>query len=338
MSYQTIPPIVQERCNLQNEDAWMVPPRDWCRRVPAFLVLGAKKCGTTGLFQTLEMHPQIMRGHTKELQFFVPKRFQSSFVDTRQNYNQTVLVHKARSALFTKQFPTKLLRNNTHLITGEATPNYFMFPDLAAVGILCTIPWAKFIVVLRDPIERLYSHYNYLKPMGHGEKTGHRKNMPPLEDWIRNDMRTLQTAGVLPQNLSEVQSYIGSDAERRGWIKYQTMLKPGAGNPGSDRHFVRSLYAPQLEQWMYMMRQFGKDPTKDLRVIFSRDLKKDSKVVNEIFQWLGLPTVPNLKMKQSMVTHYSSPPMTKDFKQFLKTFFDPYNERLFRLLGIKPVF
>ena len=331
-----IPSIVRERCNLQQEESWMPPPNDWTRRVPAFLVLGAKKCGTTGLFQTLEMHPRIVRGRTKELQFFVPKRFQSSFVE---DDNRTIRVHDARDALFSRQFPTPLLQNNTQLITGEATPDYFMFPDLAGMAILCTIPWAKFVVVLRDPIERLYSHYNYLSPKGHGKTAGHRKKMATFEDWIRNDIRILQNVGVLPQNLSQVPSYMGSQEEREGWLRYQSMLKPGAANPGSDRHFVRSLYAPQLEQWMHLMRQFGKDPKKDLRVIFSKDLKRNSKVINELFQWLGLPAIPNINVKQSMITQYFSPPMSSQLKNFLKeTIFDHFNARLFQLLSIKPVF
>ena len=56
------PPFVREFCDLTGVDHWMVPEHDWRRRSPAFLIIGEKKSGTTGLFQTLMSHPQVIRG------------------------------------------------------------------------------------------------------------------------------------------------------------------------------------------------------------------------------------------------------------------------------------
>mmetsp|Transcript_7695 Transcript_7695/g.16057 ORF Transcript_7695/g.16057 Transcript_7695/m.16057 type:complete len:317 (-) Transcript_7695:1166-2116(-) len=307
-------------------------------------------------------HPQILRGKTKELQFFTPKAFRPFWNDGV--VGNLVNVAEARQALWSttsqrkrQLFPVDRLKQDKSLLTGEATPDYLMFPHYASQAIFCTIPWVKLIVVLRDPIDRLYSHYNYLKPSPSeaGGGGGHRKEMLPFEEWVTRDIAVLQSVGVLPQNLSNIPTYVGTTAEQKGWRDYQMMIKPGKNNPGSDRHFVRSLYAPQLEQWIETMKHVGKDPQTDLRIVFSKDLKTNPNVTNDLLKWLllsahsplsgnenvGLDSKSrNLTLQapiHSMVTKYSSPPIRPEFRQYLQsTIFDHYNSRLFALLGQGP--
>ncbi|KAL7579682.1 hypothetical protein ACA910_021831 [Epithemia clementina (nom. ined.)] len=331
---------VQQHCNLTGVDAWMLPDSDWRRRVPAFVILGVKKGGTTGLFHSLVANSRgyIVRGRTKELQYFIPKRFQhwnvnwnsDAIIVTSNNNNSRssndnllddmnhwhsplkmklmVQVAAAREALYQKQNfgpavqhilwqaqqqQNKSSRNLTaddyqnapkyyhKIMTGEATPDYLMFPKYASHAMFCTIPWVKLIVVLRDPFERLFSHYNYFRDPLHVN----RQHMPSFEEWVRRDIQVLQTVGVLPQNLSQLNEYdddgrpvfLQSSAEREGWQRYQRMVRPGRGNVGSDRHVIRSLYAPQLEEWARQLRLFFGDGEqgefdRHVKVILSRDL------------------------------------------------------------------
>ncbi len=53
-------------------------------------------------------------------------------------------------------------------LTGEATPSYLMNADAPARAYE-TIPDAKFIVMLRDPVERAISHFNLRVQKGHEE-------------------------------------------------------------------------------------------------------------------------------------------------------------------------
>ena len=121
-SEDNLPSAVTEHCNLAGADYWMVPESDWRRRSPAFLILGEKKSGTTGLFQTLTLHPNIIRGRKKELIFFNPEWFQ--FWEDEQ-IGGRVNVARARKSLFS-MFPLHALQQRTSLITGEATPEYLV--------------------------------------------------------------------------------------------------------------------------------------------------------------------------------------------------------------------
>ena len=50
-------------------------------------------------------------------------------------------------------------------IAGEATPSYLIYPHPPA-RIAATLPDARFIAVLRDPVERALSHYRHSRTNG----------------------------------------------------------------------------------------------------------------------------------------------------------------------------
>ena len=340
------PPFVREYCDLTGVDDWMVPEHDWRRRSPAFLIIGEKKSGTTGLFQTLMAHPQVIRGARKELIFFNPKKFK--FWENNE-IGGRVKVAQAREALFSF-FKRRVLQHHSSLITGEGTPEYLvrfscirtcetcsnvifglsqmffsaqLYPDICDKAILCTIPWVKVIVIIREPVERLFSHYNFLK-----DPTKHNMTLPSFEKFVLHDLTILQKTGVLPQNLSEIEAYMGTKAQMDAYKKYQHLVKVG------ERQFLRSLYILQLEGWERALRRFGKDPSKDMRVVISSEVRVNSNVTNDLLEWLGLPRV-NHAPKRAMVTKYTSVPIKPGFKAYLNAIIAPFNSRLYKFLGDK---
>ena len=103
-----------------------------------FIVLGAHRCGTTWLHENLYHHPEIVLSKSKkELHFF----------DRKENYNRGVNFY---NDYFKIQEKNKLY--------GEVTPSYLSTINVPE-RIKFYFPKAKFIVMLRNPIERLYSHY-----------------------------------------------------------------------------------------------------------------------------------------------------------------------------------
>ncbi|KAL7569314.1 hypothetical protein ACA910_016857 [Epithemia clementina (nom. ined.)] len=314
---QDLPLAVRKYCNLTGVDHWMVPENDWRRRTPAFLILGEKKSGTTGLFQTLNTHPHVATGVRKELIFFNPTRFKFW---SKNKVNGRVDVAQAREALFS-MFNRKLLQRNTSLITGEGTPEYLIYPDICDKAILCTIPWVKVIVIIREPIERLFSHYNFIT-----DPTKHNQKLPPFDLVVQNDIRILQNSGVFPRNLSRIEEYMGTKAERDGYIRHQSLRIAG------ERQFIRSLYALQLEGWQRALRRFGKDPQKDMRVVISSQVMRNADVTNDLLEWLGLERIHH-EPKRAMLTKYTSPPIRPEFNAYLKSIIAPYNRRLYKLLG-----
>jgi len=112
------------------------------RQKPDFLIIGAQKGGTSSLFFYLKFHPQIQRPIKKEIHYF------NLFFDRGEGW---YLAH----------FP---FRSTKHL-TGEASPDYMFHPD-SPERIHSFNPNMKFILLLRDPIERAYSAYQMNKRMG----------------------------------------------------------------------------------------------------------------------------------------------------------------------------
>jgi len=106
---------------------------------PNYLIIGAAKCGTGSLYRYLIQHPEIKPALTKEVRFF------DKYYDKGTNWYRV-------------SFPFKnFLRRN--YVTGEATPRYLDHPH-APKRVKEVIPNAKFIILLRNPIDRAYSMYN----------------------------------------------------------------------------------------------------------------------------------------------------------------------------------
>ena len=103
-----------------------------------FLLIGAQKSGTTSLWKHIAAHPQIFVPATKEVEFFSnPQRFEQGL----DWYWNTYFAGAPDAAC-----------------KGEATTQYMMFPEVPR-RIHDTFPNVKLLALLRNPIDRAYSHY-----------------------------------------------------------------------------------------------------------------------------------------------------------------------------------
>ena len=105
-----------------------------------FILAGAQKSGTTALHYFLEKHPRITMGDQEEMHFFDDDGLFSGPVDYE-------LLHR--------HFP--LLPRST--IAGECTPSYLYWKQ-AAERIWNYNPRIKLLVLLRNPVERAFAHWN----------------------------------------------------------------------------------------------------------------------------------------------------------------------------------
>lgn len=121
------------------ERAWRLATSP-VRVLPDFLILGAKKCGTTALYSYLIEHPAITSALRKEVHFF----------DGRYGYGPL---------WYRSFFPTHASRWRGRL-TGEATPDY-LYHTFTAERIHSILPDVRLIALLRNPIDRAYSFYNH---------------------------------------------------------------------------------------------------------------------------------------------------------------------------------
>jgi hypothetical protein len=125
--------------------------------LPTFFIIGAAKAGTTSLHFYLDQHPEIQMSAVKEPHFFAgPENglpFPPERIDDAGEYDR----------LFDASFPVR----------GEASPSYSNAPLRSGVPgrIKERVPDAKFIYLVRDPIERTLSHYRHAYASGRERRT-----------------------------------------------------------------------------------------------------------------------------------------------------------------------
>lgn len=114
--------------------------------LPDFLILGAAKAGTTSLFYYLSQHPNISTPiRKKEVHYF------------DLNYNRGIDWYRNHFPQSNKRIIGAAGVRN---ICFEASPSYMIYPP-ALERIKKDLPSVKLIVLLRDPVERAYSHYRH---------------------------------------------------------------------------------------------------------------------------------------------------------------------------------
>jgi Sulfotransferase domain len=106
------------------------------------IVIGAQKCGTTSLHNYLDLHPEISMCRRKETNFFLQDR----------DWTRGIPFEESRFD------PSARLR-------GETSPDYTNLPDSAGTAerIRNVVPDAMLIYLIRDPVERMVSHYIHVR-------------------------------------------------------------------------------------------------------------------------------------------------------------------------------
>lgn len=112
------------------------------RQAPDFMVIGTQRGGTTSLFRYLTEHPEIGASKRKEVHYF------DRYYDRGRDW---YLAHFPKRG----KFP----------VVGEATPYYLYHPEVPD-RVAKAVPEAKFVALLRDPVDRAYSHYQLMVRRG----------------------------------------------------------------------------------------------------------------------------------------------------------------------------
>lgn len=112
------------------------------------MIVGAQKAGTTALAEFLAEHPGVELAKGKEAHLFDAPEFDDSWSNEEINKRYEVLFSPDENQL-----------------KGEATPIYLYVPEIAS-RLSKYNPGLKLIILLRDPVERAYSHYIMEKNRG----------------------------------------------------------------------------------------------------------------------------------------------------------------------------
>ena len=107
--------------------------------LPEFLIIGAQKSGTTSLYNYLTQHPMVGTAFEKEVRYF------------NNHFDKGLNWYKAH-------FPLRI--RSSQFMTGEGEPSYLPHP-VAPQRVYELVPQVKLIVMLRNPVDRAFSHYQH---------------------------------------------------------------------------------------------------------------------------------------------------------------------------------
>ena len=108
------------------------------------LIIGAQKAGTTSLYEYIKQHPDVYFSEIKEITYFVVDKYYQKGIEYFHSF-------------FSKYSSEKII----------ASSYVHMLPSLdAPERVLEYNKDMKFIIMLRDPVSRAYSAYNYAKQNG----------------------------------------------------------------------------------------------------------------------------------------------------------------------------
>ncbi len=194
------------------------PTAEAARALPNLIVIGAQKCGTSGLHYYLGLHPEISISSPKELNFFIAER----------NWPRGVDWYRARFD------PAAAVRV-------EASPNYTAYPQHKGVPerMAEVVPDARLLYIVRDPIDRIAAHWvhNYSKGRHHGQLEAILKPNTSYIDRSRYAMQLERFLAVYPRE--QVLVLENEDLRARRAETLRKVFEFAGADPGfTDRRFA----------------------------------------------------------------------------------------------------
>ena len=257
------------------------------RVLPDFLVIGVVKGGTTSLFSNLAAHPCFFGQSKKEIHFFnKPENFCKGNLWYRSNF-PTMFKKYHRQHVLKKIF-----------ITGEATPVYLIHP-LVPQRVSKVLPHVKLIVMLRNPIDRAFSHYHH--------EVGNGREHLSFEEAIKDEERRLEMEIDMDRRFQD-----------EDYDSYSRRPRP---------YLARGIYWKQLQNWFLFY------PREQFLIIKSEDYFNDpATVFQEVNKFLGLPNYELAVFKNQNKGSYLSTKSEKT-RNYLADYYKPHNQKLYQLLN-----
>jgi hypothetical protein len=254
---------------------------------PDFMIIGTKRGGTTSLFNYLLRHPDVA-----PLFLSLENRKGVHYFDTN--------FHKGW-AWYRSHFPTSISRAlrgrpRRSVLVGEASP-YYLFHPHAAARARREVPNAKLIVLLRNPIDRAFSHY----------KERRRNGVEPLTFEEAIDREPERLSGELDR-IRRDPGYVSLAHEHYSYVS-------------------QGIYLPQIQAWM------DHYPRDRFCIVRSEDLFSDPQgAYAAVLRFLGLAAT-DLKHYERFNFH-TSEDMYAGTRERLAATFAPHNRGLADFLGL----
>lgn len=249
---------------------------------PDFFIIGAMKSGTTSMYEYIAQHPQFLPVIQKEIDFFSIRYHHG--IDWYQ-------AHFASNPASKEYF------------TGEGSTSYIDYPQVPQ-RIHQHYPNAKMIAVLRNPIDRAFSHYNHVQKYHPGKESRSFAEAVTAEIQWLNQLETPPTRAASPEN-----------SEPFAYLKYG--------------YLFRGLYVYFLQEWMSLFRR------SQFLILQSEEFYHyPAETMVQIYQFLDVPIHHLGQYPVYNVGSYNNK-IDSELYQQLYQFFEPHNQKLENFLNQK---
>lgn len=373
------------------------------KNIPSFIVAGVQKSGSTALLTYFRDHPQMLQtkhSFRREAHFF-DTSWNSKVVNEAHELGLKQANDKHCLALeqYMKLFETETILANSQtmaheqqeekeeppqpqqqhgeqqqqqqpppprhhpLYTFEKTPSYFGNSKIPE-RIKQTVPWSKIVVILRNPVDRIYSQYkmtvltNYnlrkysIEDMVHHELMAMKKfNMTrapmfvPVFGESNNDSSSSKNnddddpyrhLNATSYRIPEHVPFDHAVHDSGNWSPPHRAIikKPDAGVFETENLVRRGLYSTQLKWWLKRYTA-----GEDLLVVNYKDLVEDTRSVYErVLGFAGIPLPANTSAidfdkRARTDKRKEDRPLAAETRRYLEEFYAPHNAELEELLG-----
>lgn len=242
------------------------------RKSPDFMLIGSPKCGSTSLEYYITQHPNVARLKRKELAYF-DWEFANGY------------------GWYLSFFPLKWDKR----IAGDFSPSYLNQPTVVK-KIKKRYPQMKFIITLRNPIDRSFSDYNM----------HHRRGYDKLSFAEAIEQENNRLEGEIEKIITD-KNYRSYNFNHYGYVQ-------------------KGLYYDFIKNW------FEFYPKENFLIInFDEDFKDLPNLMNKIFNFLNLQPYDKINFEKQNVGKYEN--IDPILRKKLYEHFKPYNEKLYSLLG-----
>jgi hypothetical protein len=258
------------------------------RILPSLLLCGGQRCGTTSLYRALAQHAAILKPvFHKGVHYF----------DTA--YDRGLPWYRAH---FPTQAAARRIAHHTGLtpVGFESSP-YYLYHPLAARRFARDLPGVKVIVLVRDPVERAWSHHAHEVARGFEDITDFAAAVEAEEERLHGEERRLR----------DDPEYYSFDHQHHAYTargRYIDYLEPLAEAVGRERVLV-------LDSGGFFARP---------EETFERALR-----------FIGLPWTGEFTFARHNARGRPSP-MSPALRARLSEHYEPYDERLADWLGGMP--
>ncbi len=241
------------------------------RMLPNFLIVGVMKGGTSSLYHYLNQHPDVKMSRVQEVHFF------AKYYSRGLNYYRSFFPKKSEGKL-----------------SGESSPYYFFHPAVPA-RVKKDLPNCKIIVLLRDPVDRAYSHYQM------------HKGIDPADNFLQALAWEESRVQTTHERFLNGESFLDTSHQAYSYLK-------------------RGMYAEQLHHWLH---HYSLDA---LLILRSEDFYADpKKTLKQVYAYLELPEIFPENLAPVNVRAYETLP--RNVYKEIATQFEEDGRELRQLLG-----